>query len=155
MKVVNGEKLCVSPQLMEGGLSVDDRGEVAFVNGFNFDGIQRFYAVCNHAPGFVRAWHAHRYEGKYLTVLHGAAVVAAVLIDDWRNPSKEAAVHRYVLSDRKPAVLFIPPGYANGFMSLTADAKLMFFSTSTVAESKEDDVRFDARYWNPWTVTER
>jgi dTDP-4-dehydrorhamnose 3,5-epimerase len=40
-------------------------------------------------------------------------------------------------------------------MSLTGDAKLMFFSTSTVEESREDDVRFDARYWDAWSVEER
>lgn len=155
MKVVNQEKLRLSPQLIEGDLSVDDRGEVAFVNGFNFEGIQRFYAVSNYAPGFVRAWHGHRHESKFVTVIHGTAVVGAVLIDDWEKPSRDAKVHRYVLSSAKPAVLHIPPGHANGFMSLTADTKLVFFSTSTVAESREDDVRFDARYWNPWEVTER
>lgn len=155
MKVVNEEKLCLSPQLIEGGLSVDDRGEVAFVNGFNFEGVQRFYTVANHAPGFVRAWHAHRHESKYVTVVHGAALVGAVLIDDWDKPSRDAKVHRYILSAATPAVLYIPPGHGNGFMSLTADTKLMFFSTSTVAESKDDDVRFDARYWDPWEVKER
>ena len=48
------------PLLIEGGLAVDDRGEVRFVNGFGFEGVKRFYAVSNHQPGFVRAWHAHR-----------------------------------------------------------------------------------------------
>jgi dTDP-4-dehydrorhamnose 3,5-epimerase len=40
-------------------------------------------------------------------------------------------------------------------MSLTADAKLMFFSTSTVEESRGDDYRYDARHWDPWQVEER
>jgi dTDP-4-dehydrorhamnose 3,5-epimerase-like enzyme len=155
MRVISEEKLCFTPQLMEGGLAVDDRGEVAFVNRFNFEGVQRFYAVSNHAPGFVRAWHAHRRESKYVIVIDGAAIVGAVLIDDWKTPSRDAKVHRYVLSADKPAVLYIPPGYANGFMSLTAETKLIFFSTSSVEESKEDDVRFDARYWDPWQITER
>jgi hypothetical protein len=31
----------------------------------------------------------------------------------------------------------------------------MFFSTASLADSKDDDVRFDARYWDPWTVEER
>lgn len=154
-KETQEKKSCLTPQLTEGGLSVDDRGEVAFVNGFGFEGVRRFYAVCNHAAGKVRAWHAHRREGKHVTVVRGAAVVGAVRIDDWREPSRDAEVHRYVLSERRPAVLYIPPGYANGFMSLTVDAKLLFFSTATLAESREDDVRFDARYWNPWEVTER
>ena len=90
-----------------------------------------------------------------MSVIAGAAVIAAVQIDDWQEPSRGAEVHRYVLSAARPAVLFIPPGYANGFMSLTADTRVAFFSTATVEESREDDVRFDARYWDAWTVAER
>jgi dTDP-4-dehydrorhamnose 3,5-epimerase len=143
------------PRLLEGGLAVDDRGSVSFVNGFDFAGVKRFYAITNHRQGFVRAWHAHRREAKYVTAVVGAAIVAAVAIDDWDNPSKSAQVHRFVLSSERPSVLYIPPGHANGFMSLTPNAKLAFFSTSTVEESRDDDVRFDARYWDAWSVEER
>ena len=66
-----------NPLLLEGGLAVDDRGSVAFVNAFDFEGVKRFYVVANHRQGFVRAWHAHRREAKYVTVVTGAAVVAA------------------------------------------------------------------------------
>jgi dTDP-4-dehydrorhamnose 3,5-epimerase len=143
------------PALIEGGLAVDDRGEVRFVNGFGFDGVKRFYAVSNHLPGFVRAWHAHRREAKYVFVSRGAAIVGAVEIDDWEKPSRTSQVHRFVLSAAKPAILHIPPGYANGFKSLEADTQLMFFSTTTIEESRGDDVRFDARHWDIWTVEER
>jgi dTDP-4-dehydrorhamnose 3,5-epimerase len=143
------------PVLLEGGQGVDDRGRVAFVNEFDFGGVKRFYAVSNHRQGFIRAWHAHRHEGKYVTVVQGTALVCAVKVEDWEHPDPAAMVHRQVLSAEKPAVLFIPAGYANGFMSLTEDAKLIFFSTATVEESRNDDVRFDARYWNPWQVEER
>jgi dTDP-4-dehydrorhamnose 3,5-epimerase-like enzyme len=139
----------------DGGLAVDDRGSVAFVNGFAFEGVKRFYVVANHGAGFVRAWHGHRREAKYVTVVQGAAIVAAVRIDNWDDPSPSLIPSRYVLSAGRPSVLFIPAGYANGFMSLTPDAKLMFFSTSTVEESRNDDVRFDARRWDAWTVVER
>jgi dTDP-4-dehydrorhamnose 3,5-epimerase len=142
-------------KLIEGALAVDDRGELGFVNDFNFAGVKRFYRVTNHRQGFIRAWHAHRYEAKYVTLMAGAAVVAAVKIDDWDKPSKDAKVHRYVLSAQKPAVLYIPAGYANGFMSLSDDAMPVFFSTSSLEESRGDDIRFDARYWNPWDVVER
>lgn len=144
-----------SPRLIEGGIAIDDRGSVAFVNGFDFAGVKRFYAVVNHRQGFVRAWHAHRREAKYVTVVSGAAVVAAVRIDDWERPSPAAEVHRFVLSDTKPSVLYIPPEHANGFMSLTQDTRLMFFSTSTVEESRSDDVRYHARLWDVWKVEER
>lgn len=143
------------PRLIEGGLGVDDRGSVAFVNGFDFAGVRRFYVVSNHRQGFVRAWHAHRNEAKFASVLSGAAVVGAVRVDNWDAPSPSAEVHRFVLSAEKPAVLFIPRGYANGFMSLTDDTRIAFFSTATVEESRSDDVRYDARHWDIWTVAER
>jgi dTDP-4-dehydrorhamnose 3,5-epimerase len=143
------------PQILAGDLSVDDRGEVSFVNDFDFAGVKRFYTVKNHRAGFVRAWHAHRHEAKYVTVVNGAALVGAVEIDDWDAPSKTLPVKRVVLSARKPRVLFIPAGYANGFMSLTPDAHLVFFSTSTLQASLGDDVRYDARHWDIWSVEER
>lgn len=145
----------MGPQLIEGGLAVDDRGEVGFINGFNFDKVKRFYWVSNHRLGFVRAWHAHKKEAKYVSVVQGAALVGAVKIDNWENPSKDSKVCRYILSDRKPSVLYIPAGYANGFMSLTPDSKLIFFSTSSLEETQGDDIRYDARYWDPWQIIER
>lgn len=143
------------PRRIKGGLAVDDRGEVGFVNEFDFDGVRRFYTVRNHRRGLVRAWHAHRREGKYVTVVDGAALVCGVEIDDWEAPSRDLPVHRHVLSAAAPSVLWLPPGYANGFMSLTDDARLVFFSTSTLEQSLDDDVRYDARHWDPWRVEER
>jgi dTDP-4-dehydrorhamnose 3,5-epimerase len=143
------------PTLIEGQVRLDDRGSVSFVNESGFRGVKRFYLVSNYHAGFVRAWHAHRNEAKYVTVVQGAAVIAAVKIDNWETPSVTSKVYRYVLSAENPGVLFIPAGFANGFMSLTDDAKLMFFSTSTLDESRGDDIRYDARYWNPWDVVER
>ena len=142
-------------RLIEGGMAVDDRGAVRFANGFNFQGVKRFYAVTNHRAGMIRAWHAHRREAKYATVLQGAAIIGAVRIDDWEKPSSESEVHHFVLCGDKPSVLYIPSGYANGFMSLTDDAIIMFFSTATVEESKNDDIRYDAYYWNIWDVIPR
>jgi dTDP-4-dehydrorhamnose 3,5-epimerase-like enzyme len=145
----------VEPRLFRGALVADDRGEVAFVNDFDFAGVKRFYIVSNHTAGFVRAWHAHRREAKYVTVVQGTMLIACVPIDDWDKPSPTQPVQRFVLSAKTPAVLFIPAGYANGNMSLTADAKAIFFSTSSLEESKGDDIRYDARLWDPWQVEER
>ena len=143
------------PRLFAGGIAVDDRGSLSFVNDFDFAGVKRFYLVRNHRRGFVRAWHAHRREAKYVTVTRGTALVGAVRIDDWAEPSPDAEVHRHVLSAETPSVLYIPAGYANGFMSLTDDATMLFFSTASLAESRDDDTRFDARRWNIWDVVER
>jgi dTDP-4-dehydrorhamnose 3,5-epimerase len=140
---------------MAGNAGIDDRGEVGFVNDFDFAGVKRFYTVRNYRQGFIRAWHGHEHESKYVTVVSGAALIGAVPVDNWKNPTKDLPVSRYVLSSHKPSVLFIPAGYANGFMSLTDDAMLIFFATSTLEQSRGDDIRFAARYWDIWTVEER
>jgi dTDP-4-dehydrorhamnose 3,5-epimerase len=142
-------------QLIKGGLAVDDRGEVSFINDFNFHNVKRSYIVSNHASGFVRAWHGHQKESKYVMVVKGAALIGAIKVDDWVAPSPGLKAARFVLSEKSPSVLFIPAGYANGFMSLTDDAKLIFFSTSTLEESLGDDYRFDSRLWDIWSIEER
>lgn len=155
MKGKKFQQADAKPFIIEGGIFVDDRGEIAFVNGFNMKMVKRFYTVSNHRRGFIRAWHAHKKESKYVSVVKGVAIVAAVKIDNWANPSKDSYVYRYVLSEKKPSILFIPQGFANGFMTLTEDTKLIFFSTATLEESRKDDIRFEAYYWNPWKVVER
>lgn len=143
------------PRLIEGGLAIDDRGSLAFVNEFNFEGVRRFYIVSNHRSGFVRAWHGHRHEAKYVLALSGAAIVGVVAIDNWDNPARDLPVRRYVLTEYKPALLYIPAGHANGFETLRPDTKLLFLSTATLEESRGDDLRYDAHYWDAWQVVER
>jgi dTDP-4-dehydrorhamnose 3,5-epimerase-like enzyme len=145
----------MEPKLIKGGISTDDRGEVSFVNDFDFSGVKRFYMLKNHKQGFIRAWHGHKKESKYFTAVKGSAVVCCVEIDNWDSPSKALKVQRFVLSEKSPSVLFIPAGFANGFMSLTDDTKIMVFSTSSLQESIDDDFRYDSRYWNPWEIIER
>jgi dTDP-4-dehydrorhamnose 3,5-epimerase len=145
----------MEPELLRGGLAVDDRGEVGFVNDFDFSDVRRFYTVSNHEQGFVRAWHGHRNEAKYVRAVSGAARVCCVWGGDSYEPSLGRLGRRCVPSERTPAVLRVPAGFVNGFMTLTPGAKLMFFSTSTLEESLGDDIRFPARYWDPWQVEER
>ena len=143
------------PTLISGGIAVDDRGSVGFVNDFDFAGVRRFYMVENHAQGFVRAWHGHRNETKAVVMAAGAALVCCVEIDDWTKPSPDLDVHRFVLSAEAPSVLWIPAGFANGFMTLTEGARVLFLSTATLEESMADDIRFPSRHWDPWSIAER
>ena len=64
-------------------------------------------------------------------------------------------IDKFILSDVKPRVLWIPPNYANGFMTLTEDAVVIFFSSLTLEESKGDDLRFPYDKWNIWDIEYR
>ena len=145
----------MEPRLINGDLFIDDRGEISFINDFDFLGVKRFYIVKNHISGFIRAWHAHKNEAKYVSLVKGTALIAAVEIDNWEKPSKKNKIWKFVLSEHNPSILYIPAGYANGFMSLNAEAKLIWYSTATIEEAKEDDIRYDAYYWNAWEIEER
>ena len=128
-----------------GSVVMDDRGTVKFVNDFNFVGVKRFYQVENHRRGFIRAWHGHRKECKYVYVVTGAALIGTVNLDDHINE-----VHRFYLCEELPKVLLIPGGYANGSMTLRENTKIMYFSTASLEETKGDDIRFPYDRWNIW-----
>ena len=146
----------MSTSLILGKRFIDDRGSLNAINGLSFSAIKRFYTVQNHKAGTVRAWHAHKIEAKYAVVVKGAAIVAAVKIDDWEYPThSNPTVERRIMSAEQPEAFYIPPGYANGWRSLTDDTVLMFFSTTTSEESMGDDYRFPARMWDIWEVKER
>jgi dTDP-4-dehydrorhamnose 3,5-epimerase-like enzyme len=137
----------------------DDRGVLTAFEMIPMEKIQRFYTVQNHKAGFVRAWHGHKFETKYAVVVKGAAVVAAVKVDNWESPNERndtaPIVEREVLSAENAKVFLIPAGCANGWKSLTDDTIIVFFSTATAEESKGDDYRFPARLWDVWGVEER
>jgi dTDP-4-dehydrorhamnose 3,5-epimerase-like enzyme len=132
-----------SPHLISGGVAVDDRGSVRFVNDFNFKNVKRFYQVQNHRQGFIRAWHGHQHEGKYVYVAQGSALIGAANMET-------SVVDKYVLSSQSPRVLFIPAGYANGFKTLEDNTIILFFSTSDINTSLKDDIRFPYDKWNIW-----
>ncbi len=135
------------PCLIPGGLSVDDRGQLTFVQGFGFANIRRFYLVENFSTSLVRAFHGHQKEEKYVFPLTGSAIVAAVELTDVSRPDPNAKVFRYVLSARRPGILHIPAGYANGFRALEPETKLLFFSSATLEDSAKDDYRFKYDQW--------
>jgi dTDP-4-dehydrorhamnose 3,5-epimerase-like enzyme len=145
----------MKPELVDGGIAIDDRGELIFANSFAIADYKRFYVIKNHTAQFVRAWHGHKREGKAIIVLEGAAVIGAVKIDDWDSPDKNLEVTRVVLSSKKPSVFRIPPGYANGIMTMTADTVVLVFSSSSLEDSMGDDFRYPARMWDIWQVEER
>ena len=133
-----------TPKLITGGVAVDDRGALRFVNDFNFEGVKRFYQVQNHRKGFIRAWHGHKIEAKYVYVAKGSALIGTVPLEG------SQIVVKFVLSDKQPRILYIPNNYYNGAMTLEEDTIIQYFSTTTLEESKGDDIRLPYDAWNIW-----
>jgi len=151
------ENLNKKPYLIEGGLAVDDRGQLTFANDFDFSNVKRFYMIENFSQDIIRAFHGHLKEEKYVLVVSGSAIIAVVEMNDTTKPKKSNEVHRFILSSRKPCILHIPAGYANGLKALEENTQIIFFSTSSLEESKGDDYRFPYDYWGKdvWEVENR
>jgi dTDP-4-dehydrorhamnose 3,5-epimerase-like enzyme len=134
--------------------SYDDRGEVVYCNEFNFiqKKIERFYQITNNNLNFVRAWHGHKNEEKFLLVTQGAFKICAVKIDNWKNPSKRLSVKEFVINANSPKILHIPGGYAHGTQNLKIESKLMVFSTFSTKQSIQDDYRFKSDLWYNWNI---
>lgn len=136
------------PKLFKGGISTDKRGSVSFNNNLTFEKkIKRFYLVENFKKNFVRAWHGHKIEEKFILCIKGRAKVSAVKINNFINPSKKFKPFHFILDSKIPNVVHVPAGYANGSKSISKDMKLLIFSTSTLNQSLKDDFRFSEKYW--------
>lgn len=145
------------PSIIKGGVAVDDRGALRFVNEFNFESVKRFYMVENHESGFIRAWHGHAHEAKFVYVVSGSALVVAVGLNEASPNLAVESCFRTVLSDATPAILKIPGGYYNGFKTLTPNCRVMFFSDATIEQSKSDDLRlpYEAVNQKVWEIKYR
>lgn len=145
----------MTPKVISGGKIFDNRGSVQFNNNFSFKNIKRFYIVHNYAKNFVRAWHGHLKEEKYIICIKGTFQISAVKLDNIKNPTKKNKIYNFYLNENDNKFLHIPKKYVNGTMSLEANSKLLIYSTSSLSESLRDDYRYNSKYWDPWKIDER
>jgi len=114
----------------------DDRGSVyCALDNMDFGQVKRTYVVRNWERGCIRAWHGHREAWTGMHVIRGAAKIIA------RNMDEPSDITAAVLSELGPGIFWIPPGFYNGAVSLSADTRILVYSTLTFNEVKLDDVR--------------
>tara|TARA_B100000795_G_C22445245_1_gene303535 strand:- start:47 stop:484 length:438 start_codon:yes stop_codon:yes gene_type:complete len=145
----------MNPKLINGNRIFDNRGSLRFSNDLSFKNIKRFYTVHNYTKNFIRAWHGHINEEKYIGCIKGTFQVSAVKIDNVKKPNKKNEIHNFFLNESNSNFVHVPKGFANGSMSLEENSELLIFSTSSIKESLNDDIRYDSEYWNPWKINNR
>lgn len=137
----------IQPKIYQGNTHTDERGNIRFVNDFEFKDVKRFYQIENAEKDYVRAFHGHEREAKYVHVVTGSILIYAIYVENFQNPSKDSPINKFFLSETNPQVLYIPPHYANGFKTLEKHTKVIFYSTSLLKESEEDDYRIASNFW--------
>lgn len=136
-----------SYQIIKGEVFKDDRGQLSSINNFDLSSIVRFYEIAPKDSSIVRAWQAHKKESKWFYCSKGAFQIKLIRIDDFDAPSDDLTIETFHLNEAEPHVLHVPGGYANGFKSETENSKLVVFSDYGLAESKNDDFRYDINKW--------
>jgi len=147
----------IKPYAQEINCYSDDRGTFVsfFDNAHMICGdekkpTKRVYYIYSYGRHVVRGFHFHQHEWKNFIIVNGSAQFVAL------DPENPGEVFTFVSSSRKPNLVVIPAGYANGWMSLEDETILICASSSTLEESINDDIRFDPNKWGDvWTVKKR
>jgi dTDP-4-dehydrorhamnose 3,5-epimerase-like enzyme len=130
-------------------LVVDDRGflfqifdesndKITF-DGLNYLGlpkIRRIYLVGNFSKDTIRGMHYHEKEWKYFFVIRGSA---KFIVSPEDHPVEKTKT--FILSERKPEVLIVPPKYYIGWKALEEGTLILGMSNFSLEESLKDDRR--------------
>lgn len=135
------------PVIYQGKTFTDERGTLKFVNDFDFRNVKRSYITENSTQHPIRAFQCHQKEAKYVSVIAGKAVLVVVPLNTGSEKNVAQKPQKYYLDASNSQVLYIPAGYANGFKSLEAHTQLIFYSTLTLEESKNDSTRLPFDHW--------
>ena len=144
----------IKPSIKNLQIFVDDRGVfVPFIQNIEVSRelkIKRVYYIRNSQKNVIRGFHFHRKEWKVFTIIQGSAKFVAI------NPDNPKEKYIFVCSERESMTIIVPPGYANGWMSLEDNTILLAGSSATLEESLKDDKRFDPYLWEDfWTIKAR
>jgi dTDP-4-dehydrorhamnose 3,5-epimerase len=139
----------MEPQKIPIKIAVDDRGflyqifeskkgQISFdgKNFLSFPPVKRIYVVGNFSKSTIRGMHFHKNEWKYFSVIKGSA---KFVVSPTENISENSKT--FILSDKYPEVLIVPPKNFNGWVALEDNTIIIGMSNFSLEESLQDDYR--------------
>jgi len=112
------------------------------------------YLVGNFGKGTVRAFHKHEVLWDYFFISHGAAKF--VLADDRKDFPTYKETNTFILSEKNPSLLVVPPGVYHGWMSLEDDTQMISIASELYNREKPDEIRIPPdSFGDVWTVKGR
>lgn len=146
------EELSVSGVfLVDADVFADERG--AFVRAwlpsdFEARGLETRIAQCslalNHTKGTIRGMHyqlAPFEEAKFVRAVHGAIFDVAVDLRPGSPTFRKWAAADLSAANRR--AMYLPPGVAHGYQTLTDGAEVMYFVSAAYSPSHARGVRWD------------
>jgi dTDP-4-dehydrorhamnose 3,5-epimerase len=136
---------------------VDDRGyliEILRSTDPHFTKFGQVYLVGNPARGAVRAFHKHEKLWDWFFIARGTAKF--ILRDDRPDSATYEEMATFVIGDRNPSLLVVPPGVYHGWTSLEDDTMLISTGSEVYNRARPDEVRVPPdSFGADWTVKGR
>ena len=138
------------PILIETDKFTDSRGifsEIYKRSEFDACGIERDFVQVNYSISNKDVLRGLHYQldpfaqGKLITVLQGS--IMDVFVDIRKSSKSWLTYDKIFLSRERNILLYIPPGYAHGFLSLEDDTYLVYSCTNEYNKDFERSIRWD------------
>lgn len=141
-------------------VSTDDRGYLIVIGSSgradapDLPVIREVYLVGDVAKGTTRAFHKHETLWDYFFISNGSAKF--VLVDDRPGSATKGEMNTFVLTERNPSLLFVPPGVYHGWMSLEDDTQMVSIANESYNRKNPDEKRIPPdSFGDVWTVKGR
>lgn len=147
--------------------NVDDRGYLYEVIHATDDFLPKFgqvYVVSSPARGAIRAFHKHAVLWDYFCVVRGTAkfVLAKAPEEHAQSAANNGgectpeALETYILTERKPSLLVVPPGIWHGWMALEDETMVVATGSEVYNQEQPDEKRVPPDlFGDVWTVRGR
>ena len=123
----------------------DSRGHFVEVFRHSFFKKQKFVFTCSSKSkkNVLRGMHFQKKieQGKYLSVLKGRILDVVV---DIRKKSKTFGKHfKIIISDKDGKAIYIPPGFAHGFLGLDTENIITYHCTNYRSKVNEMGIKWN------------
>lgn len=134
--------------ILKGDKHEDIRGIITYNNEFDASVIKRIYTIENHSTEFIRGWQGHKIEQRWFACMKGSFEIALIEVDDFKNPSRDLTINKYILSSEVLTYLHVRAGFITAIKSLEEGSKLLVLADYGIGEI-DDEYRFDLNYFKP------
>ena len=117
----------------------DDRGWLMEMLRRDWDVFERFgqVYVTTAYPHVVKAWHMLKKQVDHITCIKGA--IKLVLYDDRENSKTKEELNEFVMGERNPMLIKIPPTIWHGFKTIGDETALVVNIPTELYNYEEPD----------------
>ena len=138
--------------LVKGGIHIDSRGILQYVNEENPGNYRRFYVITHNDVNIIRAWQGHKQEEKAFYTITGSFIIAVINPNCFEMPSDDEKPVLFQLTEENKNFLRVPGGSYTGIKALAPKSTLLVLSSLDLTGSKADDYRQPADKWIDWNT---